>query len=196
MARSKPTPDNRLVAKHAAAAFGGRPAVAEYLHDSLPIRVDILWCSDRPSEGVTAYSTIGLSDTPMLKADGSEFPTRLELAGACATKDEFFPNVLASAAFSIIRTQRLVYPGIVLAGFVREYSKSSSVPHLFVTAPFLWEDSLRTLQCDTKQVSWLLAVPISDAERDFLEEHGDDALENVFEKKQIDIFDLYRPSTV
>ncbi len=187
--------ENKTLAKHVLKAFGGTPRVQAYHHDIESLSVDLLRCEDRPCGGVTSYSTVGLSDHPMLK-DGQEFPTRLELAGACATADQSFANILASAAFCIIRTQRLYSPGSVMPGYVREYYPSTTVPHLYLTAPFLWEDTLKTLDCGTKKVSWLLVVPISDAECKYLEEHGDDALEDLFEKHQIDIFNLTRPSVV
>jgi antitoxin YqcF len=170
--------------------------VRAYHHDTEKVSVDLLRCVDRPYGEVTSYSTIGLSDSPMFKEDDMEFPTRLEIAGACATAAEFFPNILASAAFCIMRTQKLYSPGSVMPGYVREYYPSTTVPHLYFTAPFLWEDSLKTLDCGTKKVSWLLVVPISDGEQEYLREHGDNALEDLFEKHQIDIFDLNRASVV
>ncbi|WP_376749287.1 suppressor of fused domain protein [Anaerospora hongkongensis] len=39
-----------------------------------------------------------------------------------------------------------------------------------------------------------MAVPISDKEFEYAIEHGTDALENLFEEVQIDIFDLKRKS--
>ncbi len=186
--------ENKALAKHAWMAFGGTPTVRAYHHDTEKMSVDVLRCDDRPSAGVTSYSTIKLSDHPMLKADGTEFPTRLELVGACATADEFFPNVLASAAFCIIRTPKVYFPGSVLPGYVRQYYPSTTVPHLYLTAPFLWVDYLTTLECETKSVSWLLVVPISDGEQSYLAKRGDSALEDLFVQHQIDIFDLNRVS--
>lgn len=185
--------ENRAIAKHVLKAFGGTPRVNAYNHDTDGLSVDLLRCDDRPCRGVTSYSTIGLSDHPMV-ADGHEAPVRLELAGACATADDFFANTLTSAAFSIMRSRRFHCPGSVLSGYVRAYYRATTVPHLYITAPFLWEDTLKTLDCETKQVSWLLAVPVSDAECAYLREHGDSALEDLFEKHQIDMFDLTRPS--
>jgi antitoxin YqcF len=188
--------ENKAIGKHAFNAFGGTPSVRAYHHDREKLSVDLLRCDDRPCGGVTSYSTIGLSDSPMFKVDDTEFPTRLEIAGACATAAEFVPNILASAAFCIMRTQKLYCPGSVLPEYVREYYPSTTVPHLYFTAPFLWEDSLKTLDCGTKKVSWLLVVPIAEAEQEYLREHGDNALEDLFEKHQIDIFDLNRPSVI
>jgi hypothetical protein len=196
MAKAKPSTDNKLVARHVATAFGGSPQVAEYHHDSLPLAVDLLWCENRPCDGVTAYSTIRLSDHKMFTDTGAEFPTRLELAAACRTEFTQFSNVLASAAFCIIRTKELYAPGSVLRGYVREYFTNSPVPHLYLTAPYLWEGTLPTLNCRTKTVSWLMAVPISDQEFDYLESHDDLALESLLERNETDIFDLNRRSAI
>jgi hypothetical protein len=186
---------NKAVARHAAKALGGTPRIHAYHHDTENLSVDVLSCQDRPCSGVTSYSTIGLSDHPMVK-DGKEFPTRLEIAGACATTKQRFANILVSAAFCIIRTRRLYHPGRVMPDCIREYYPDTTVPHLYFTAPFLWEETLRTLDCGTKQVSWLLAVPISEAEYEYFKRLGDEALEDLFEKQQIDVFDLTRPSSV
>ena len=188
------SPDNKLIARHALAAFGGTPSVRAYHHDTERLTVDILRCDNRPCSGVTSYSTIGLSDSPMYTGAHSEYPTRLELAGACATASDQFANILASAAFCIMRTQKLYSTGSVMPEYVREYYPSTTVPHLYFTAPFLWEETLRTIVCEMKRVSWLLIVPISDAEQGYLQEHGDNALEDLFEEHQIDVFDLSRPS--
>jgi antitoxin YqcF len=189
------SPANKAIAKHVLKAFGGTPKVQAYHHDTISMSVDILRCADRPWSGVTSYSTIGLSDFPMLK-HASEFPVRLEIAGASASSNELFPNVLASVAFSIMRTRGLYAPGTSVLDFVREYYPSTTVPHLYFTAPYLWNDSLNSLDCGTKKVSWLLLVPISDTELSFLKQHGDDALEDLFEKNDIDIFDLHRTPVV
>ena len=128
----------------------------------------------------------------MVDASETEFPVRLEIAGACASQADQFANVIAAAAFCIMQTNRLYRPGSVMHGYVREYFPSTSVPHLYFTAPFLWEDALKTLDCGSKSVSWLLVVPVSDAEARYLGQHGGDALESLFEKEQIDVFDLNR----
>jgi hypothetical protein len=196
MSRTKPSDENKKIAKHAAAAFGGAPSVSEYLHDTEPLAIPILSCESSPCEGVTAYSTVGLSDFPMLDGGGADFPVRLEIAGACATQAAQFANVVSTAAFIIMRTRKPYHPGAVMRGVVQEYFPATTVPHLYFTTPFLWEDSPKTLDCGTKKASWLLVVPISDAEMRFLEKHGDNALEDLFEKEQIDVFDLDRSSVV
>jgi len=187
--------DNKMVARHAAAAFGGTPRVADYADRLEQLTVGILSSRDRPQEGLTAYSTVGLSDHPMPWKDG-EFPTRLELAGMCTNDVERFANVLASAAFVIMRSQAVYHPGTVMPDGVVDAIPSSPLPHLYLTAPFLWEDTLRTLDCTSKKVSWLLAMPISQPEYAYLRQHGDRAFEALIAAHEIDVSNLDRPSAV
>ena len=189
------SPENKIIARYVAAAFGGTPRVDGYADLSEQLTVGILYCRDRPREGVTSYSTIKLSDHPM-KWGAGEFPVRLELTGVCANTAAFFPNILASAAFYIIRSGAVYHPGTVMPNFVCQFYASSKLPHLYLTAPFLWENELKMLDCGTKKVSWLLAMPISESEYSYLKEHGDQALECLLEKQHIDVSNLERPSVV
>ena len=68
--------------------------------------------------------------------------------------------------------------------------------HFLFLPPFLWETELKTSQFGGKTVSWLLAVPISDAERQFAENRGSDKLEDLFVERQIDVFNIERLSVV
>lgn len=75
---------SKAVAKTAAAAFGGKPKVTRFWDDDHHNSVDILSCEDGPQKGVTAYSTVGLSDWPLYYGD-EEYHTRLEMVGACGS---------------------------------------------------------------------------------------------------------------
>ena len=66
--------------------------------------------------------------------------------------------------------------------------------HILFIPPFLWEDKLTTLSFNDKKIAWLLVIPISEKELEYAKKHGTDALENLFEEYQIDIFDLKRKS--
>jgi len=76
------------------------------------------------------------------------------------------------------------------------YTNSRTLKHFLFVPPFLWEDRLQTLDLGSKKVAWLLAIGITEEERIFAEQNGSEKLEDVFEERQIDIFNLERPSVV
>jgi hypothetical protein len=186
--------ERRATARHVRAAFGGAHHVSEYLDESEEIAVDLLRCDDRPSRGVTSYSTVGLSDFRIPWGEG-EFPVRLEIAGACATQVRHFPNILASAAFRMVRTSGIYHPGAVIENYVRQYYPESPLPHLYFTEPFLW-DQLTTFYNGSKKVTWLQAMPISESEHAYLKCHGDTAMGHLFSEHRINVVDLYRRPVV
>ncbi len=189
------SPENKKIARHVASVFGGIPRVNEYGNVSETRTVGILSCRDRPVEGVTSYSTIRLSDNAMPWGE-QEFPARLELAGGCKNVATLFPNLLASAAFHIMQSDAVYHPGAVIPELVRQSEVSSTLPHLYLTAPFLWGEALNMLDCGTKHVTWLLAMPISEGEYTYLQHHGEDAFEHLLEDQEVDVFDPARPSVV
>lgn len=187
------TDENKKLAQLVLGAFGGKPLVIEYQDDSEKLSIDIMSCADQPSPGITSYSTLGLSDFPMFQ-DDNEFPVRLELLAGCNTDVAWFPNMLASAAFYIMRTGWLCHPGVVLQIAIHPYAPDVPVQHLYFTAPFLWEDKLQTAQLETKKVAWLLALPITNDEYEYSKKNGDDNFEELLESVDVDIFDINRTS--
>lgn len=70
-----------------------------------------------------------------------------------------------------------------------------TAPHLLFVPPFLWDEKLNTtLQLANRLVTWLLAVPITEAEAVFGATEGSDKLENLLQEKDVAIFDLQRKS--
>jgi hypothetical protein len=187
------TSENKKLARHVLGAFGGKPVVTEYYSDDRQFALDILECSDCPHPGTTSYSTLGLSDHPM-RQDGKEFPVRVELVAACDSNVEWFPNVISTAAFYIMRSGWLCSPGKVLQNALHMYDPSHALRHLYFTAPSLWQGQLETVQLETKKVAWLLAVPIAEPEYEFLQKYGDERFEDLLEGCEVDIFNIKRSS--
>jgi antitoxin YqcF len=211
----KPSCDTKAIARHAIGAFGSPPSVWRFGLDSEKLSIDVGGCGDRPYPGVVSYTTIGLSDWPPgatgLPVPGAdpgstgnhvtpygtaELPLRFELAAACSADKKLFPNILATAAFSIMREGRLVHVGDVIREAVREVYPRSTIPHLYLTQPLLWPGRLTELQFAAKKVGWLLAVPASDGEIDFLHRQGDASIASLYKDRTIDMFDLDRTSWV
>jgi hypothetical protein len=63
--------------------------------------------------------------------------------------------------------------------------------------PYLWDDeALRSRVYGGKTVAWLQAVPISDAETQYVLDNGAGALSALFEEHDPDFVDLERDSVV
>jgi hypothetical protein len=187
--------EQRIVAKAVIDAFGGTPKVFKYWDDRNEASIDILSCADKPYDGITSFSTLGLAEHS-IGYTVEDVPLRIEIVGACDHAQDCFSNIIASCAFYIINDKYTCYPGAMFRNIVELYKSDSPLKHILFAAPFLWDDKLKTLQLPNMKVTWLLAVPISDAEFEFAKKNGSDALESLFEEKQIDMFDLMRKSVV
>ncbi|MCZ8535482.1 suppressor of fused domain protein [Psychrobacillus psychrodurans] len=186
------TKENKIIARIALEAFGGKSSVSKYWDEKKVSNIDILATFDRPYDGFTSYSTIGLSDYS-IGYSVDDKPLRIEIVGACATTFKLFPNILSTCAFNIINTDLPISYGKIFKGIIKMYYPDSEMEHVIFTSPFLWE-KLKTIDFPDKKVTWLLALPISTKEFLFAEKEGTEALEDLFEKKEIDIFDVRRNS--
>lgn len=184
---------NKKIARMAVGAFGTDPTIVTYWDDNHESNVEILSCADSPERGVTSYSTVRLSDWPLIR-NGTEYPARTELVGACRSQYDQFPNILSTAAFCVINSKWFCYPGAVFPGAVGMYYDSFAMKHLLFAPPFPWDTALETLRLPDKTVAWLMIAPISEAEYQYARVHGTDQLEQEFEASQIDVFDLERDS--
>jgi antitoxin YqcF len=155
---------------------------------------DILSCQDSPFERVTSYSTIALSDFYIGK-DGNGIPLGVELVGACDTMFGDFFEIIKTSAYMILENHQFCPPGTILKDAVK-CSPNSPMKHVLLANPFGWKCELESLYFQNKTVAWLFIVPISDTEMKYAKMNGIDALENLFEQKQIDTYDLNRKSVV
>ena len=193
MADKQVKAENKAIAHRLFAAFGGaKPRVQQFLDQDEKSEIDILISKDRPEEGVFSFGTIGLSDYPV--------PGQLSPplgAEIVATSDEpEFANVLATAAFCVINDEWVAEPGRVFPGVVGAHFDDVTVPHLMFVDPFLWSEALQSQAMQTKTVAWVMGLPITEAEMEYVRDNGPDAFEEVLEQADIDIYDLQRPSVI
>jgi antitoxin YqcF len=190
---------NRQLAQTVLQAFGGEPPrVLRYLDAPEEHHVDIAVADDVPADGITSYSTLGLSDTPLVD-QGREIDLRIELVGACRQEHDEFANVVSTAAFCIIKDHWFAYPGRIFPEIVGMYFPDAQVKHLLLVPPFLWD--LETQRLPEKTVAWLQLVPITEAELRYARRQariaGDEqALPKALERARIDVYDLRRPSVL
>lgn len=183
------SPDNQKIAYVVDEAFGGDWVIDEYP----PLSVSVLRCPDKPHDGLTSFSTIGLSDLPL---PGVEIRPPLGVEIVAVSQLPAFAGVLADAARQMLDNRWPLAPGIVLFHVISARPLAPALPHLLLIEPSLWADQLNSCILSTKTVAWLLGVPVSDAEADYVKAQGATALKDRFRETHANIFDPRRPSTV
>jgi hypothetical protein len=148
---------NRAIYRTVARAFGiERPVVPRHYDADEKSHIDVATAVNRPQAGVTSYSTLGLSDYPLLQ-DGEEYPARLEIVSGCDSVVDWFGNVIATAAFNIINDRHFCAPGVVYPNLVARYDDELDMQHVLFVPPFVGGISPRRWSCRTRR--WLSCTP-------------------------------------
>lgn len=190
------TETQKKIAKHVASALGGNQhKIFAHWDEFKENSIYLMRAEDLPVAGVTAYATIGVSDHP-LYFNGEEYPARVEFVGACASNVIEFDVVMTTVAFCITKSKWFAAPGKIFPDAISMCGISRTLSDIYFANPFLWEDTLQAATIDERTVAWLLAVPISRAEREFAVRYGSDKLEELFVEHQIDVYDINRRSVV
>lgn len=185
--------DYKVIAKYLRDVIGMKANVKKYYDKNENKSVYIMTINDVLEDGINFYSTIGTSDYSLNKyVEG--LPLRVELMFTAEAVEAKVPNMLASCAFCIMNSNYKCYPGAIFHNIISSYIKDTDMKHVMFVEPFFWDDKLKNLKFEEKIVTWLLAIPISEAECIYMEENGLDALEELFEDYDIDVFDLNRKS--
>ena len=184
---------NKIIARKELEVIGGKPKVYRYWDEYNEKSVDILSCIDRPYYGVSSYATIGLSehDIGMLSETKK---LRVELIGACDSKEEKFENILSTVAFEIIEKSSCKY-GDIIPNVISQYINDCDMKHIYLMNPFLW-DEFEVIEFNDIKVTWLMIVPISSQEKEYAINSGWEELEQKFEEANVDIFNLNRKSVL
>lgn len=185
----KPTERQKELYKKLAPIIGIEPRVIKYGDDTGNNAIFIMECPDPTDSEVIFYSTIGLSDYSV----GDQ---KFELMITGYSSDDKVGNILSTSAFFCIKDNWKVNYGTVFEKLVEMYYKDSAMKHIYFTTPYLWEDKLEGFEVQNEEIFFLLAIPISDAELDYLNNNGKEQLETLFEEKEIDIFDIQRDSVI
>lgn len=190
-----PSEANKQIAQAVRGVFGGAGfKVINYLDKDEKSEIYVMHCTETPEEGLISYCTIGLSDYP---DDGYEVNPPLGVEIIAVSNQPDFGEVVSTAAFCVINSGYKARPGGAFPGVVKLHHPDTTVPNLMFVEPYLWdEQALGSRQYGEKTVAWLQAVPISDAETQFLLDNGAEALNGLFEQRDPDFVDLQRASIV
>lgn len=183
--------ENRTIPEKIAELFGGEPTVTRHYDRDENHEVDVAKRADCPLPGVNSYSTLNLSDYPLIR-NGEESKTGVEILTADYSGFEYLANAISTAAFHIIKDQWFCAPGYAFPNILDKYDSDILLPHLYFTAQFFWDKNAQTVRVPGKTVSFLQAIPISEGERQYVVQHGDTALLVFLGDNDANIFDLTR----
>lgn len=185
-------PIAKTVAMRLDSAFRGHTRVVEY-RDEVGMRsIDVLL--NEETEG-TYIGTIGGFRVPLPDAnlENGNFLSRFELV--TLVRREFAGTMacaLSSVFFEILQRPRSLFPGCVVRDVLFQYD-DQSLPHLYLTKPFFDGDWSPVLT-ESFSVSFLIAVPVSNREVEFLDKYGAERFENELMESKFDYSDLHRRS--
>lgn len=193
---SQPSVRQKEVARITATSFGiERPPIALFHDDARSSAVCILEARNRPEINLTSYGTIGLADHALIR-NGADYGIGVEILGIAKSEYAYFPNILATLAFCVINSKWFCAPGIVFPDAVSMHDESSKMSDIYFTYPFPWSGKFLSTRVVDRTVTWLLAIPISKSETEYLNRYGPQALEKVFDESKINVFDLNREPIV
>jgi antitoxin YqcF len=187
-----PTHFERDLGKTFRSRFGSETKVVRFGDDGGANDVFIVSGQNCPIPGVTSYASVGLSRNTQPAALKD---VKVEIVAACATATPYIDNLVSSCVFDSVKNDSTIVYGACIPNIIVQYGISTTLKHVTFVAPFPWRD-LNRVEVEDETVYCLLMLPISDAERRYLIECGIDALEKLFNEKQIDIYDIKRPSAV
>lgn len=185
---------SRAVARAARDAFGGTAVEVQAFYDEDEShQVSILWCTDAPAHGFTTYSTVTLHESSNAMDDKD---IRVELAAVAPSGVVEFPNALATAAFCVIKDKWLAAPGVVFPDLLNHfYGLSTTLSHVMWEEPFPWPQ-LCTVELGETSIHWLLGIPISESEAQFVHREGLPKFARLLEENRVEYFDLNRAPMV
>lgn len=169
--------------------LGVNPRVTSYADDFGVCSLDILHCTDAMDAGVSFYGTLGLMGH--------------DLKGGCYEivmgGYERFPQIeaiVASCAFFVMRDKWNCSLGNVFESVISMYYPEAPMKHVMFYYPYLWHNRLASLQVLGTPIKVMLGIPISQSELEYKRRHGLSALEDLFDRAGIDIFDINRKPVV
>ena len=186
---------NKLVARKVAEALGRFPKITTMWDADNRSSVDVGAVVDSPQVGLTSYSTVNLSDWP-LYLDGREYQTRIEMMGTAPNGIDLFENAVSTAAFCVIKQKWECYPGAIFRDVLAMYHLSTTMKHVLFSEPFATSGLEESLQLPDRLVTWLMLVPIADSEYELAKARGWEALGQLLEDADIDVWDLQRKPVV
>jgi hypothetical protein len=167
--------------------------VALTLHTDEAETQTIAIFSSRNVDGVVA-ATVGLMDYDV--GDEPDDPVFVEVIVDARGDAAWVAEIVATIAFHVMKDGWKPAPGVIFERAIEMYSPELQVKHVMFVPPIQWEDDMSEVELGGKIVQPLLAVPITESEAVFVRAHGSEALEDLWARVEIDVFDWSRSGVV
>ena len=195
----------RLMKDRVCSILGGdQKAFGYYKNPKDNTSIDILFCKDSPSKNYLTCATLGLvNHKNQFSANGKNI--RVELLGLSTTNmGDALGKIMAVTYKNIVEKNLPCAYGAIYEHILEGIIPNSEMKHILFTAPPLfWKENFGTVNLDDNNVlTWLYAMPISNAERKFLKDGQANfkdtmvKLQELFTVKNVDTFDLNRKSII
>ena len=147
-----------------------------------------------PVGGVTTWATVAASFFPTGLRTRDGRPLGIEFVAGIDSRWGSIGDAVAACAFEIGEPNG-VRPGTVYRNAISRPYPDATTPHLMSVPPFLWQPFESFSDADI-HVTWLQLVPITDDEASYCLAHGFDALGDVFDRAQPDLYSIERASVL
>lgn len=179
--------------KYSRQFIGGKSEVYAYYNSSKSKSIDIMISSETQYSEVNIYSTIGLSELN-IGLESNNKTVGVELICIGDKGDELNANILASVAFKLMDMKDCFW-GKIIPDAISQYDIKHDCKHVILLTPAFW-NKYQQYETEDKIVAWLLLVPISNAEKLYIESNGVEAFEHILAQQKADITDRKRQSFV
>lgn len=185
--------DNKKVAKHALSFVGGKPNVVRHYNDDESKKIDIMTSNTGVIKGIPTCATIGLNQTDIgLSVKGKTL--RVELVAVCDLNPEILGSILANISFEVMDKKSCAY-GMLIPNVISFYVKETELKHVVLMSPVFWPE-YQVLEDEECTIAWLMAVPITDSEKKYIEKNGVADFDSFLEIKKIDVINMRREAII
>lgn len=176
--------------------LGGEQKAFSYQEPDAQYKLDILYAKSSPNRNYLTACTLGLVNrTTGYKDSKTDKNIRAELIMSSYGGTDMIGKILSTAGIGIYTTNIRYGYGTVLKGVLEGYYPNGEMKHLFlILPPPIWGKPFELVEAEGETITFLYALPISQAELEYVSEHGIDDLQNRFVEENIDMFDLERKS--
>ena len=180
-----PSNSNKEWANLVSTLTDGSRSVANYYDELETTSIHVLTTLNG---GGKVCATIGLMDVE------HEPPTEILIDSVSVEID--LENIIATAAFYIMKDGWKISPGAIFETLVAEYHPELDVKHLLFVPQYQWGKTLSKVKLEQGYIYPLLAVGITKEELNFISKNGVAALEAIWEKNNVNVFNWHRSSSV